>query len=208
MPSRFDEYRESWVRHHPDWDIRLWTDDDIPPLVNQDIYDRAARYVPEPNIGQLKADIVRYELLWQHGGVFLDIDFEALKPIDPLLNDVECFAAWEIQDEWIANGFMGATVHHPFIGRLIEQLPASMDANRGKTPNFSSGPRWFTAMHRRYNEMTVFPTRLVYPYTYDDMIARSGREHPPWPEECYMVHHWNDFRRILAERQRRRLAAR
>jgi mannosyltransferase OCH1-like enzyme len=37
-----------------------------------------------------KADILRYEILWQFGGIYLDADFVCLRPFDAL---VESFAA-------------------------------------------------------------------------------------------------------------------
>lgn len=200
VPDGFDAYRRSWARHHPGWDIHLWTDGNLPKLANQRLYDAAADYVPPENIGQFRADIARYELLWRFGGVYVDIDFEALKPIDRLLDGVDCFAAWEIQDRWIANGFMGCVPKHPFVGRLIGELPASVERLRGNRPNRSSGPQYLTRLYRQDpTQMTVFPTWLFYPYLYSDI--GTVKAEPPWPTECVAVHHWWNRRRML-ERQR------
>lgn len=198
VPSRFDAYRESWVHHHPDWTVRLWTDDTIPPLENQRLYDRAADYVPAVNVGQFRADVARYELLWRFGGVYVDVDFEALGPIDPLLGpDVACFAAWEVPEQWIANGIMGARASHPFIGRLIDGLPASVERTRGQTPNRSSGPQYFTRVYRQDpGGVTVFNQRLFYPYLYSDL--GTAKAEPPWPDTAVAVHHWANQRRIRA----------
>ena len=122
MPEAFAEFADGWKRLHPDWDYRLWGDGDLPPLRNQDLYDRAHEIAPGFE-GQLCSDIVRYELLYQFGGVWIDTDFECLKPIDDLMRGVVCLAAWEIQDRVANNAIMGADHGHPLIGRLIRGLP-------------------------------------------------------------------------------------
>ena len=76
-PAVFRESQKSIQELHPDWGYKLWTDADIPRLQlhNQQYYDRMQ------NFGG-KADIVRYELLYRFGGLYLDIDFVCKKPLD------------------------------------------------------------------------------------------------------------------------------
>lgn len=198
VPERFDAYRRSWRRHHPDWEHRLWHDGNLPELRNRRLFDQAARFVPAANVGQFRADIVRYELLWLYGGVYVDVDFEALRPIDPLLGpDVECFAAWEVQDVWVNNAVMGAARAQPFIGRLVDKLPWSAARSRGQTPNRLSGPQYLTPLYRRHPAgVTVFDKEMFYPYLYSDI--GTAKEHPPWPDTAYAVHHWANSRPHMA----------
>lgn len=197
VPSRFDAYRESWARLHPTWELRFWHDGNIPELFNQRLFDQAAAYVPAANIGQFKTDLLRYELLWWFGGVYVDIDYEALKPIDPLLDGVECFAAWEVPAQWVNNAVMGSIPEHPFIRRLIDELPESAELRRGQTPNRISSPHHVTRLYRRHpDELTVFDQRLFYPYLYSDI--GTAKAEPPWPDDAYAVHHWNNRRQQLA----------
>ena len=78
-------FMKSVKDNHPDYDYRLWTDDNLPhPLFNQDLFDKA-RYYPE------KADILRYELLYRFGGLYIDADIICLKPLNDLLLDkIKC----------------------------------------------------------------------------------------------------------------------
>jgi len=82
VPAVFERYAETWRRHHPDWEVKLWRDDDLPPLSCQEEFERVESF-------KVKYDIVRLELLRQKGGVVMDLDVEALRPIDPLLDGVE-----------------------------------------------------------------------------------------------------------------------
>jgi len=189
MPEAFRAFAEGWQRLHPDWDYRLWGDGDLPPLRNQDLYNRAHELAPGHE-GQLRSDIVRYELLYQFGGVWVDTDFECLKPIDDLLGGVDCFAAW-VTPAWLNNAIMGADPGHPFIGRLIDGLPASIAAQRGRAPRVVSGPQYLTKKWREDGDgVTVFAKELFYPYLWSEL--RRGKERFPGARA---VHHWANRRR-------------
>lgn len=203
MPPDCVRYGETWAEHHPGWEIRQWGEEDLPPLRNQGLYDRAAELVPEPNIGQFLADVARYELLWRFGGVYVDADFECLRSIEGLLEGVECFAVWEEQDLWAANGLMGAVPGHPFLDLLIRVLPAHVESRRGQRPNRSSGPQYLTKMLRAHGDgVAVLPERLFFPYSYRD-IGDPEKTTPPWPERFHAVHHWHNRRRSLARAEAR-----
>lgn len=80
LPHLFQTFMDGWADKHPEWEVRLW---DRPewPLRNQDLYDRASELCPGFE-GQLRSDVWRLELLLEHGGVYLDVDFECLKCIE------------------------------------------------------------------------------------------------------------------------------
>jgi mannosyltransferase OCH1-like enzyme len=59
----------------------FWNDYNIPKLVNQKYYD-------ECNVLAMKADILRYELLYFFGGIYVDCDFLSLKSIDNLIKSL------------------------------------------------------------------------------------------------------------------------
>lgn len=196
IPEQYEAYTKTWQDLHPSWEYRLWTDDNLPVMRNRALYDRAEELTPAVNIGQFRSDVLRYELLWSFGGMYVDVDFECLTNIEHLLTDVEAFAAWEVQDQWIANGLMGAEPGHPFIDRLITGLEASAEHHKGQRPNIAVGPQYLTRQHRRHSdEMTVLPTRLFYPYLYNQVGTPA--ENGPWPD-AVAVHHWANRRRTLA----------
>jgi|TARA_B100001971_G_scaffold208533_1_gene230506 mannosyltransferase OCH1-like enzyme len=65
----------SYEHHNPGWAVKVWTDDNIPKLYNQEIYDK----VTHP---AYKADIARLEILYEYGGLYVDADTVCLKPLD------------------------------------------------------------------------------------------------------------------------------
>lgn len=201
LPAEYAAYAQTWQQHHPGWEYRLWTEEQLPVMRNRALYDEADELVPEHSVWQFRADVLRYEILWNLGGVYVDIDFECLAPIDPLIAGVEAFAAWEAQDRWVNNAILGAEPGHPFIDRLITGLAGSVAHHRGQRPNVSTGPQYLTGLWRRHrDELTVLPQALFYPYSYADV--GTPREHGPWPDGTVAVHHWANRRRTLARGRR------
>lgn len=177
----------------PGWWVRGWGESDLPPLRNQHLFDLAPEIAPD-HVGQLRSDILRYELILEHGGVWVDTDFELVRPFDDLLEGVECFAAWEVQDRWVNNAIFGAVPGHPFVEKLVELLPASIESQPGARPARMSGPQFVTKVWARHGEgVTVFDEEQFYPYSW-----REAGKHEPgeeWPEHVRAVHHWANKRR-------------
>ena len=162
MPEEFRAYGESWLKQHPGATMQLWGDDNLPPMRNRDFFDAAPTYAS-------KSDILRYELLWQFGGVYLDTDFECVQSIEGLLVGVEDFAADEfLMRARLAIGLLGSVGKSPLFAALIEGLP-NVDAycaRGGVAP-------------------TIFPASYFYPYSWREPHRRFEK----FPE-AYAVHHW------------------
>lgn len=194
-PAESAGYAQTFLDRHPGWTMREWSEDDLPPLVNQNLYDRAED-LTSGNVWQMRSDIARYEILYTLGGVYIDHDFECLRNIEPLIAGARSFAAWEEQDRWIANGLMGAEPSHPFIHRLIDWLPESVGKHKTKRPNHSTGPRYLTRMHKASPGLNrVLSQKLIYPYSYKN-LKRLGADRPNRFPGAYLVHHWNNQRRV------------
>lgn len=192
MPDHLRDYIASWTRVHPGWEHRLWTDDDLGWLQNQNLYDFAEAITRSH--GQFRADVARYEILHRYGGVWVDTDFEALQPIDELLSDVDCFAAWETDDAWVGNAILGSVPGHPFLAELIEGLPANVKAHRHARPTVLSGPQYLTPIAKRH-DITLFPSSLMYPYKWDE-LERGDEVFP----DAVCCHHWHNKRTQAAAR--------
>lgn len=172
LPDDFARYVESWRRHHPDWEHHLWTEETIPPDLHPAVYERL-RSPAE------RSDVFRLELLVRHGGIYVDTDFECLRPLDELIAGVDLFAA-DAKDGRVNNALIGAAAGHPAMVRgLAEVRPVT---RYGVVDKFGTGP-FFVDRILKDAGATVFERRLFYPS-------------PVEQDDAYAIHHmarsWKD----------------
>ncbi len=177
MPDDFINYGDSWKKFHPNWEFITWTDQNMIPLLNQVEYDNATTPA-------LKSDIARIEILYRFGGIYLDCDFECFKNIEPLLENVNEFAAWQ-DDYLIATGLMGCTPGHPDFQALMYYMTPHIRLNREKPLPFQAGPVYITKLLSKSKDAVLFPRELFYPYYYTEM-DKKGEVFP----NAYAAHHW------------------
>ncbi len=175
MPDELRRYGEGWAEQHPDWEIRTWGGEDYRRLVPAAARERA-RQVAEAS------DLLRYEILSRHGGVYLDTDVECRRPLDPLLEGVSAFAAWEAPHR-VGTAVLGSAPGHPaFVDAARE---ARETAGLGPDSAFSTGPGFLTVVLAEHPDVTIFDSSLFYPYGWDE---------PRPPDDAidgaYAVHHW------------------
>jgi mannosyltransferase OCH1-like enzyme len=167
-------YEETWRKHHPGWEIRLWTEDDLPEFGLTDALKRGRHHAE-------RADVLRYELLNQFGGVYVDIDFECLRSLEPLLAEVEVFAALQMPER-VSNAMLGAVPGHPLFERASRE--AALRIGVGTIPT-ATGPRFFTELLKDFPEVTLYGPEKFFPYLWTE----EHRAHEHFPE-AYAVHHW------------------
>jgi len=196
MPPEFVDWGETWQRHHPDWEMRLWTDDELPELSHPEAFERGRNHSERSNV-------LRYELLWRQGGVYIDTDMECRRSIEPLLDGVSAFAG-NTRPGRIGSAIIGSEPGHPAFERAVERVPLGVDAGGRQTEE--TGPGFLTAILSEFPEVTIFPAEYFYPYRHDEK-HRSDAAFP----EAYAVHHWTktwesyDELRARVERLQRKL---
>lgn len=195
MPERFTVWRASWKRHHPDWEHVLWSDSDLGWLANRGLYDHAGDLVPADAVEQFQADLARYEILHRWGGLYVDCDTEALRPIGDALAGHAEFAVAE-DTRWVGNTYLAATPGHPIMAALVAGIAGNVARHRGDRPNRLTGPKYLTPIWRGHGAH-VAPTDLFFPYSYRHV--RDGTI-PTDYGDAYAVHHWDHTRRVLARR--------
>jgi mannosyltransferase OCH1-like enzyme len=184
-----------WERLHPDWELEIWRDENMPELMNQRIYDRADRLFPRDAVGQFRADLARYEILYQFGGFYADVDTKPLRPIDDALEGHSEFAVMETRDV-VGNTYLGAEAGSALMLALVRELPGHMAQNTTWTrATVASGPQYMTPLWKKMGGFVDTRTELWFPYGYKDV--KSAREdqievHP----DAYSIHAFNHVREL------------
>ena len=157
------QWIKSWENHHPDWEHKLWSEEDINfPLQCIRQYLLARTYAG-------KADILRCEILWRYGGIYSDADSVCLRPIDEKLLSRDFLAAYEnekVHPGRVANGFIGCQAQHPVIKYMIDEI-RSLTAKEMQGYDFVvTGPVLLTRILGSHAYSAIMPSYLFYPYYY------------------------------------------
>ncbi|WP_400087345.1 glycosyltransferase [Yoonia sp. R78084] len=151
---------ESWQRHNPDWEYRLWTDDDLLAFVRQCYPELEALYLSYPKPVQ-RADMARYLILHHHGGVYADIDTECMAPLDIIAGEERIiFSAEPLEQAFhahrlgmdlvLSNAVMASPKGHPFWPYLCK---AMIRCQHGKAHILeTTGPLLLTGAYETYRD--------------------------------------------------------
>lgn len=155
LPGTMGAFFAKWQRLHPDWDIRLWTDETMHRFVVEAYPELLATYDGYPKMIQ-RADAFRYLVLGKLGGIYSDLDVEPFQSVAPLL-DLDCFVGVEPLEHigtdrthqgiplLLSNAFMGSVPGHPMWREVCRLLPELAD----QETFYSTGPSMVTAVALR-----------------------------------------------------------
>ena len=177
IPKQILGYMESWKQKHPSWRFILWTDENVFCLYNQFVY------LKMNNVRQ-KADLLRYEILYRYGGVYVDIDMECIQNIEPLIENEEFFVGTE-DNFYYSNELMGCVPHHALMKELVEGIFSSIQCSENKTIDEQTGPIYITKYLLWMPEVTVIEQRLLYPRIQDILDSKKC---------VYTAHHTKIFK--------------
>lgn len=161
---RPDNCIETWRAAHPDWQFRLWGNED---LDGRDWIN--ARHMAQMRQREWNgvADMMRWEILHEHGGIVFDADSICTRPLDDALLDCEAFACWESEiarPGLIAAGYFGCDAGNSFVKRIVEDIAASASVV-GEMAWKTVGPQRLTDCYRKfaYTPLRIYPSHYFIP---------------------------------------------
>jgi mannosyltransferase OCH1-like enzyme len=154
----------------------LWTEKNLPRLDLQ-------RYFDGPYSYSLKADIARYEILRSFGGLYIDVDVECQKKIEPLLAGAAVVAGYESASA-LCTAVMASVPGEPLWDEILRELPSVIEIHRGNSSQ--SGPLLFSRHAIPCHRVRKLPPAAFYPYGWWEK-HRRGEAFP----EAYAIHHWD-----------------
>ncbi len=194
VPAGYHAWQRSWQEHHPQWEYKLWTLDDVRALDlrARDVFEHATSIAT-------KADIARYEILYHEGGLYVDMDMECLKPFDIFHHCCDLYAPLLGQESEIC--LLGSKPKHPLLNMILESIKKS----NPKCINFfkilkNTGPYLFRKNFNRlpdiYNSgIVLFPQNFFLPFPVRKRFAEATSSHPlvkKWIKpESYALHYWH-----------------
>ena len=203
IPPEFQAWAASWREHHPAWEFRLWTDAECRALIARaypwflDVYDR----YPEPI---MRVDAARYFILHHEGGVYADLDYEALRPLDPLLEGRQLLLTTEPPahmatfvahsnrlNTLLCNALMASAPGHPFWEHLFDLLAAWQVAAE---PLDATGPFLLSRAYESYampQQVTIESYLRLCPISsHEPWLALPPQTQALIGREAFALHHW------------------
>lgn len=177
---------ETWQEAHPAWTVQVWDNAawEAGAWINKHHMEHVA------STGQLRgvADMMRWEILLNEGGIAIDADCVCLQALPEWLLGCEIFACWEnevARPGLISNGLLGAKQGNPVLGHIVEKLYRSKNIadrfvwyklKKKKQSSWkATGPLALTkALHEtRYNDFTILPSHFSIPLHYSGRVYRG-----------------------------------
>lgn len=201
IPVQYRKWMKSWKHYCPDYEIIEW---------NENNYDvNKSRYASQA-YGSGKwafvSDYARIDIIYEYGGVYLDVDVELVKNIDEMLRN-DAFCGFET-NRYVAFGLgFGAKRFHPIMREIKKYYDDICFVSDDGKMDQTTCPIIQTNILEQYglkcngefqllDEMTVYPSRILCgmsPYSF--RVARNLKD-------TYAIHHYTGS--WLEEHQRKR----
>jgi inositol phosphorylceramide mannosyltransferase catalytic subunit len=206
IPEDFRKMAASWRKMHADWEYRFWTDETNRDFIRQHFPYFLEKYDSYPTNIQ-RVDAVRYFVLYKCGGIYVDMDFECLANITPLIGNSECVFGKEPSEHClihqksiiISNAFMGAAPGCHFLGLLCTELENDHHITDHPNDNIleTTGPFMLSRLYNSYEKkdrISLLDADLIYPLTKEDLSGwNEGMEDHMIQDKlklAYGIHHY------------------
>jgi len=203
------DWVDSWKNKNPDWQYILWTDENNRDLVKNhypkylEIYDSYENPID-------RADVARFFYMHRYGGVYVDLDFKCLKPLDDLFAGETMVLGKQkmkerdhiINKNEIPNAFKYSSPGEEFWIDCVDLLPEYKYFKNGDPtpPEIATGPIFlFECLERlKPKNMKILDPDIFYPISWDtNGSAANNSINKKWLEdpkacfpEAYAVTYW------------------
>ena len=167
------EWMQTWKDKHSEWEFMLWDNESVfkHNFRHKDKIERCiAKGLPHG-----AADIIRYEILYEFGGVVAPADSICLLPIDELLDiEEDCFCCYqhEVKRPGILSPHLGTSVNNELMGKIIDRIPSNI-----KQPWQQTGNLLLTKMVKELGyPIKIYPSVFFIP-VYNDNTTQEGKSY-------------------------------
>jgi len=196
FPPESVENVRDWIEKNPGWTVKFWTDRNREPpcagmekmLVSDFQFSKLGGHFEQSRNWGEKSDLLRYEILYQEGGIYVDHDANCLSPFEGMHRGYDFFCGLETPHEpfvgrsiTCGNAVIGAAAHHPTMSRVIDLIAERWDGLGEKYQGSDEYSRIEVVMQRTYIALTDAIEQTIDRYGNVDVIfpaayffAKSG----------------------------------
>ena len=194
LPEKYVRLAGELKKINSEYEYRLWTDKDVKGfnLKNLELFSNIE------NKGS-KSDIFRLEILEKYGGIYLDTDFEAVKPFDDLINLDFFSSTGHSNDPEVINSIIASAPNNKIISKCVEELQRRKSFVRNDIASimYNTGPYFLTRIF--FNHVDISDNYVVFPNKYLAPLHGKYRNRPYdkkfihsfTNENTYCIHLWH-----------------
>lgn len=211
LPAFCQELTKTWKENHSDWDYILWNEEMLDRFVKEE-YPEFYRIYNEFTYDMQRWDSARFLILKKMGGLHVDVDYECLDNITPLINNATFAIALEpkLHGEQTHFGYAinSALVYsipnHFFLDKVIDSIfldISNVDLSLSKLSYVlkTTSVEMLTCIYDHLsildkNQIKLLPAKNVAPFDHRQLNAlKAGVENDELEkclEEAYAVHYY------------------
>ena len=163
LPEEHVPWIQTWRDHHPDWEFKLWTEENVPEdPIRPEIAERLRAPVE-------RADIMRLEIVYRYGGVYLDTDLECVRALDPELEG-QTFVGVCHKPGRITNTMIAAVPEHPLLEHALREVNPMDMYWTGTSERLKevAGPLLLDRLVPDYPDIKLLPPPVFFPSTEEE----------------------------------------
>lgn len=213
LPQKFKLLSETWKYDYPDWRYEFWNNQRIRSFMQERYPHYWGMYCKFPYNIQ-RWDAIRYLILKDIGGMYVDFDYESIHSLDVLIQDKTCCFSMENPFHCktptssyffvFNNALMLSIPNHPFMNKIVEEVFSEENVckeyvDKIHTVFKTTGP---FVINQLYNGLTeeeksqiyLIPAKFVSPFNYQQtrMIRNGAINHvlEKYLLDAYAVHYY------------------
>jgi len=154
----------TWTEKNRGYITTLWTNQTLRPEKWQN-WDKIQDMLDKKDYAGA-SDVMRYEILYNEGGIYIDADSYCVKPLEDWLLDCEAFTAWEqerVRNNLLSNGFIGGVPKAEIWRECIHRV-SKADCKAKELAWLITGPMLLThAYFETQANLTIYPSHYFLP---------------------------------------------
>jgi len=200
LPNKAAVAIESWKAHHPGWEIRIWTDEEVASFLWTDSH--AKLVFEQAESWAEKADVLRLDILYQFGGIYSDVDVLCLRSFhDLIVQGVTFFSSFELNYTsrhygkafYVGTAVMGASKGSSLMKSCLKLCQTQLEAP-GIGILKRTGPCLISrvceiALREEEENILILPCSYLYPFPWENRNEKSQEFIAP---ESLAIHLWNN----------------
>ena len=174
---------DTWKNENPEWEYKFWGYKAIDQFL-LDYFPEFIEIYKNLRYDVQRWDAIRYLILFKFGGVYADLDYECLEPLEWLSNNKDCCLGLEPKEHclifnkpyFIGNSFMAVAPQHPFFKSIISEISNNHSNAQDKFRYVleTTGPFMLTNLYASYlekDQIWLIPSELTSPLSKNEVVS-------------------------------------